>query len=337
MPIIVMALSIITLFLFRDILHSTYGFPYFFTWLIPIITFLTFCNEQLLALIRNNNDPITFLKANVSKTVVELGLSFILVVFFACRWQGRVTGIFVSYLLIGIYAVYYFYKKDYLFGRFDRKYLKSELIYAIPIIALQASIFLMSASDKFFLSNFTNDKNETVGIYSVACTFASIVFVFNSAVTQYVFPKIYTVLATPTIDYGSVKKLFYFFLLVMAGGTLCIIILTPLLYHLFINEKYYPALRYSYLLCIGYFLWSVSYFFYSFLLYHKQKKKILLLSCSSIIVSISCNYFFIKNWHTFGAALAVLTCFLIVLVLTLIITKEYWQNFLTRKGQTGNL
>ena len=34
------------------------------------------------------------------------------------------------------------------------------------------------------------------------------------------------------------------------------------LYHYFINEKYNPALKYVYLLCTGYFLWSVSYFFY---------------------------------------------------------------------------
>ena len=112
----------------------------------------------------------------------------------------------------------------------------------------------------------------------------------------------------------------------MAAGLLVIIFLTPLLYHYFINDKYSPALKYVYLLCAGYFLWSVSYFFYSFLLYHKQKKKLLALSLCCIIVSLSCNYIFIKNFRDGGAAIAVIICYFIVLILTLIFTKEYWKN-----------
>ena len=153
-----------------------------------------------------------------------------------------------------------------------KKYIIAELIYAVPIIAMQASIFSMNSSDKFFLSNFTNDNNETVGIYSVGCIFASIIIVLCTALLQYIFPKIYTLLAAPDIDYRSIKNHFLFYTAVIAAGTLLVVLLTPLLYHYFINDKYHPALRYTYLLCVGYFLWSVSYFFYSFLLYHKKKK-----------------------------------------------------------------
>jgi O-antigen/teichoic acid export membrane protein len=299
-----------------------------FVWLIPVITFLTFCNEQLLSLARNNNEPVTFLKANVSKSILEIGLSFVLVVIFSWRWQGRVTGILVAYVLVGMYAFYYFIKRGYLFGSIKKKYIIDELVYAVPIIAMQASIFSMSASDKFFLSNFTGDKNETVGIYSVGCIFASIVFLFSSALIQYIFPKLYTLLAAPVVNYHSVKKYFLIYISVMAGGTLGVMVITPLLYHYFINAKYHPALKYTYILCAGYFLWSVSYFFYSYLLYHKLKRKILGLSFCCIVISLGCNYFFIKKWHEEGAALSVLTCYLIVLILTLIFTKEYWQKFI---------
>jgi len=62
----------IILFFFREHLQRVYGFPYMFTWLIPVITFLTFCNEQLLTLARNNNEPRTFLKANVQNDSVNI-------------------------------------------------------------------------------------------------------------------------------------------------------------------------------------------------------------------------------------------------------------------------
>ncbi|MEO6556306.1 MAG: polysaccharide biosynthesis C-terminal domain-containing protein [Ferruginibacter sp.] len=328
MPTTIMLVSIITLFLFRKPLQEAYGFPYMFCWLIPVITFLTFCNEQLLGLARNNNEPMTYLKANVFKTITEFSLSFILVVFFFWRWEGRIAGILVSYALVGAVAFYYFTKRGYLSGKIKKEYIIEELIYAVPVIAMQASIFAMNASDKFFLSNFTTDKNETVGIYSVGCIFASTILLFSSALNQYVFPKIYLLLASVETDYRSIRKLFLFHITAMASGTLLIILLIPLLYHTFINAKYHPALKYNYLLCVGYFLWTVNYFFYSYLLYYKKKKKLLLLSICCIIISLTCNYFFIKQWTDIGAAVSVFTCYLLVLILTLLFTKEYWRNFL---------
>jgi len=340
LPVIVMVLSFLALFIFRVQLQKTYGFPFMFVWLIPLITFLTFCSEQLLGLARNNNEPMIFLKANVTKTILEIGLSFVLVVFFSWRWQGRIAGILVAYLVVGIYAFYYFISRNYLFGSIKKEHIRGELLFAIPIIAMQASVFTMSASDKFFLSNMVADKNETVGIYSIGCVFASIVFLFSSALIQYVFPKLYNLLASPVVDYRSIRKHFRVYFSVMAAGTLGVIILTPVLYHFFIHEKYHSALRYSYLLCAGYFLWAIAYFFYSYLLYHKRKKKILALSFASIIISLACNYFFIGRWHEMGAAIAVFTCYLIVLILTLIFTKEFWGKFIFFKSElesTGRL
>jgi len=334
MPVVITLLSIIVLFFFRDHLQKAYGMPHLFIWLVPVITFLTFCNEQFLSMIRNNNEPMVFLKANMAKTILEMGLSVLLVVFFAWRWEGRVAGILVSYLAVCFYAFYYFNSKGYLFGKIKKEYIINELVYAVSIIAMQASIFSMSSSDKFFLSNFTTDHNETVGIYSIACIFASIVFLFSSALIQYVFPKIYNSLSEPEINYYSIRKHLIFYTGVLAAGTLMIIIVTPLLYHYFINAKYHPALKYTYMLCIAYFLWAVSYFFYSFLLYHKQKRKLLALSVCCILVSLACNYFFIKRWHDQGAAVAVLTCYSIVLILTLLFTKEYWQKLFIHNKRT---
>ncbi len=327
MPFAVMIISIGALFLFRHPLQRLYGFPLMFIWLIPVVTFLIFCSEQLLSLARNNNEPAVYLKANVSKTVLELGLSFVLVVYFAARWQGRVSGILVAYTVTALYALYYFIKKKYLFGSIKKEFIYSELLYAIPIITMQVSIFALNASDKFFLSNFTSDNNETVGIYSIACVFASIINVLSMALLQYIFPRIFTLLSAENINYQLIKNQFIFYGSVMLAGLVCITVFTPVLYHYFINEKYHAALEYNYLLCIGYFLWAISYFFYSFLLYHKQKRKILMLSLCCIVISLLCNYLFIGRWGARGAAVAVFTAYALVFMITLFFTRSHWKNF----------
>lgn len=337
MPLFVAVISGILLYLFREYLQKKFGFPYLFIWVIPMVTFLTFCYEQLLSLVRNNNEPITYLKVNVSKTILELGISVILVVFFAWRWKGRVAGIVISYIIIGLYAFIYFIRKEYMFGKIKKSVILGNLVYAIPIFLLQLSIFSMNSLDKFLLSNFTNDNNESVGIYSIACIISAVILLFCTALLQYLFPKIYRILSSRDVDYGSIRKHFFYYASATLGCTVLVILLTPLIYTYFINSKYHSSLRYSYIICIGYFFWTITYFFYSFLLYDKRKKKIAILSLCCMAASVCCQYFFIRQWQAIGAAIAVFTSYFVVLIITLFFTKEYWQNFLfVDKGRFKN-
>lgn len=332
MAFVVMILSCIVLFFFSGFLKNTYGYPIDFCWLIPVITFLTFCNEQFLSLVRNNDQPGIYFKANTLKILLELGISVVLVVFFAWRWGGRIAGIFAAYIVTGVYAFSYFYKHNYLFGRIIKSVVKTELIYAVPIITMQVSMFCMSASDKFFLSGLTSDNNETVGIYSIASVFASIILVLSSALMQYVFPKIYAQLSLPEADYSVIQKLFRLYCGIMIGGTIVIGLMTPLAYRYFINEKYSPALSYIYILFAGYFTWTIVNFFYSFLLFFKAKRKILVLSLFGIAASLSMNYFLIKKWSATGAAWSTLIVYLAVLIVALYLTKNYWRKLSTKKS-----
>jgi len=327
MSITVMILAMTGLFLFREQLQQQYGFPVMFCWLIPLITFLTFCNEQFLGLVRNNQQPNVYFKANMYKIFLELGLSFVLVVFCAWRWQGRVAGILAAYSVVGVYGYWYLRKMGYLFGRIKKEYIRNELVYAVPIIAMQISIFCMGSSDRFFLSGFTNDNNETVGVYSIAATFASIIIVLSSALIQYIFPKIYKQLSSKQPDYMAIKKLFRLYAGIMLAGALAVMVFTPLAYRYFINEKYHPALSYVFILCAGYFIWTMVYFFYSFLLYFKEKRRILLLSVCCIVVSIGFNYFLTALWGARGAAMANVCTYSTALIFTLLFTRKYWRQF----------
>jgi O-antigen/teichoic acid export membrane protein len=253
------------------------------------------------------------------------------VVFLAWRWEGRVAGILIAYVLVGLYGFYYFLKRGILFGSVRKKYIYSELLYAIPIIVMQTSIFCMSASDRFFLSHYIDDKNETVGIYTVVVTFGSIIIILSTALLQYIFPKIYSQLSSPRINYSSIRRSFLMYAAVMTAGMIIIVLLTPVAYHFFINERYHSALRYIFLTTGGYFLWTIAYFFYSFLLYFKEKKKIFILSVCCIVVSLSFNYFCIQRWGMWGAAVSHVAAYFIVLVLTLAFTRSYWKHFLGPK------
>lgn len=314
MPVCIMFLAFGGLFFFSNDLKNAYDFPVSFVLIIPVLTFLNFCNEQFLTVVRNNDEPITFLKAALLRLFIEISISLTLVVVFFSGWQGRVTGIITANTVLIFVAFFYLKKKNYLFGKIKKTYIRQELLYSFPIIVLQCSTFCLFYSDKFFLSYFSD--NGDVGVYSYACVFAAVVTLGSSALLYYVMPKIYSLLSQQDVNYKQIRKHFVFYVGNCFILLICVLTLTPVLYKYFINSSYHPGLKYFYLIAAGYFFWSVTYFFYTFMFYKKHKKMILLLSVISIFISLSNNYFFIKNAHTYGAALSVCISYFLVLVVT---------------------
>lgn len=326
-PILILLISFIGFGLFREYFKINYGFPYIFAILIPLFTFLIYINEQLILLIRINGELKKFALAGIAKIALEFGLSVVLVVFFAMHWKGRITGIGVSYGLLSIYAFYYFYKKGYLSGKIYKHYIKSELLYAIPIVVMQMSIFAMNASDKFFLAHFKS--NEIVGIYGVACIFASVISMLSTAYLNYLGPSVYEALSQANPDYKIIKKNFFNYVKVMAVVTFLVIAVIPFVYKFLINNRYYSAVSYFYLIALGYFIWTITSFFHTFLLFYKEKRKMLQLSLLSIVISVPSIYFFTNRMGATGTATGIFLSYCITFILTLFFVKNYIQKIKT--------
>lgn len=322
LPVSVFLLSITVFYLFSSFFTSQFKFPIEFVWLIPVTTFLSFINQHVNNLIRNEEKPGLYMKVVLGRLFIEIILAVVLISLYNMAWTGRVSGILISYLLFGLYAFYYFKSKGYLSGTIQLKYIKEELIFSVPIIIMQFSVFCMSYSDIFFLSRFTNDNNAEVGVYGIACVFASIIITLCSALLQYILPRIYKMLSEPVIQYRSIRKLFLVYIGIMTAGLILLLILVPLAYTFVINKNYLPGMHYYYLLCAGYYFWTIAYLFFSFLLYYKQKRKIIWLSLSFSVISITANYFFIKSMGSMGGAISVFCSYLIVLILTLFFTRK---------------
>lgn len=73
---------------------------------------------------------------------------------------------------------------------------------------MQLSIFCLNSSDKFILADFSGD-NAVVGIYGIACAFATVVIIFSGSYLGYLFPDIYKTLSAEKKDYAKIIKKFY--------------------------------------------------------------------------------------------------------------------------------
>ncbi|MEO8766195.1 MAG: hypothetical protein ABI416_17970, partial [Ginsengibacter sp.] len=289
MAIVMAFISFLAFFFFRSFLFHGFLFPPLFIWAIPLVAFMTFCYELVILLIRNRNDASTYMKVNVTRISAELGLAVILIVLFAWGWEGRVASMLVATGSVAAYAIYFLIKNDYLSGAIKKEIIYTEIRYSIPIVTLQLSIFCLFSSDSFLLANITKNNAE-VGIYGMACVFGTIIITLSGALIQYMVPKINKALSLKNPDYGDIRKQFITYIGIMTLTFIVLLFCVPLVYHLFINDKYWPGIRYYYFLSAGYFFWTISIFLYTFLLYHKQKKKLFIIALGSIVISLCSNY-----------------------------------------------
>lgn len=339
LPVIIFFLSLLVFYLGRDILTGRYKFPASFIWLVPVGAFLSFLSQHVVNMIRNEENKKLFAGVVLGRLFLEIALAVFLISVLHMAWQGRVNGIVLSYGAMLLYAVYFFVKRNYLFGQIKKQYIREELLFSIPVVVMQFSTFCMNYSDVFFLSRYTSDNNAEVGVYAIACVFASVIITLSSAFLQFIHPKIFKMLSQPRVDYGAIRRQFLIYIGAMCGGLFLLLLLTPVAYKFVINKNYGPGIGYYYLLCIAYFFWTIAYLFFTFLLYYKQKKKILLLSLSFILVSLSCNFFFIRNAGSAqGAALSVLCSYTIVLGITLLVTAKQMRFLYARnlKNHAGD-
>ncbi len=333
LPTGVFILSLGIFYLFRNSFIEKYNFPVSFIWLIPVVTFLSFISQHVINLIRNEEKPKLFMAAVLGRLFIEISLAILFISGLKMAWEGRIMGITISFAVFAVYAFYFFVSKGFLFGSIKKQVLKDELIFSVPIIIMQFSVFCMNYSDGFFLSRFTTDNNAEVGVYSIACIFGSIIVTLCSALLQYILPRIYKMLSEPVINYTSIRRLFLAYIALMTAGLLLLLLFVPFAYKFMVHKDYLPGLDYYYLICIGYYLWTIAYLFFSFLLYYKHKRKIIGLSAAFACISLTSNYFFIKNMGSTGAAISVFCSYLIVLMITLFFTRKQ-MSFIFKKNTT---
>lgn len=329
-------LSTVVLFIFRNYLSNTFEFPSAFVYVIPFLAFMVFASEQLFALIRNRNEVKNFAVIGLTKSLLEYSISVILIVFLFKGWEGRVWGIAISLIAVNIYGIFYYSKHKYLDFTFHKSHVWNELKFGVPVFVFQSCVFMLGSSNKLFLAIFNVDKHE-LGIYSIACILGSMVGTISQSIMLYVQPQLYKSISKGEATFQSVKKdYFRYFKMFTFISTVCILI-ALFAYYFLINKIYISGLPYFFLTALSSYIWGLTYFLFLFLLYHKEKRKILIVSLISIVCSITINVIMVKNYLILGDALSglmntILFTGLIIVFSRKIINKTLRPGFNTKRS-----
>ncbi len=322
-------LAMIGLYVFRDGLWKNFELPHSFIFIIPALAFLIFCSEQLFALVRNRNEVNNYAIIGISKSLIEYSLSVVLIVFFFTGWVGRIWGIAISLIGINLLGVWYYLKNGYLQFSFQKHQVWDELKFGVPIFVFQLCVFMLGATNKLFLAIFNVDKYE-LGIYAIACILGTMVGTVAQSILLYVQPQLYKSISSGEATYQLVKRIFFNYIKMLTVLSLVCMAVAVFAYYFLIDKIYLPGIKYFFVVALQAFIWALNYFVFLFLLYHKEKRKILKVALISIICSIAINIFMVKHFMIWGDALSSLINTVIFSGLVIFFTKNIIHKTLSK-------
>ena len=252
-------------------------------------------------------------------------LSIILVVFFSLGVAGRVYGIAISTILMGIVGILLLCKNGIILS-IDKNLISEELmVFGLPMLPMNLRGTILGFTDKLFIANIIG--LSAAGVYTVGNQLAMVIDVFVRSIALAYTPWVYAKLQDESHE--SLKKivrLTYTLILVIIIVSFLWIAVARLASTLLISSDYEDAFVYLNWLVACNGILGVQLLLVNFVYYSKKTKLYSLLSTFSIFLNVFLNYAFITTPGAIGAAQATLAVYATTLLFTvLIVYKQYKQ------------
>lgn len=284
-------------------------------------TLLTTLMSQSAQVYRLLYRPFAFITITTLQSLIAAGVTIALVLHFNYGIAGYFWGILSGSGIMAITG--WFSLKDYVLTNSKLEgWIPRLLKFGAPFIPASLAMYVMMASDRWFLSNLRPE--EELGFYSVAAKFAMLITVAVETFRQAWWP-----IAMDKIQQDSGPAFFRLIARLYLGtgvaGIVLLTYLSPYLVRTFTAEAYhhaYPA--------VGILSWHAV--FYGFYMISsaglwKTEKTFWMPAVMALAagVNIVLCYFLIPTYGVIGAALSTSLSFLIWNIIALLLSEKYWR------------
>ena len=286
-----------------------------------LILFFSMMNGVLKQFVRGLGKIKIFVVSDLAYTASFVTFNIIFLVYLKMGLKGYFLSMVLAHLITTFILLVFGNVFKYLnFKSFDKSFMKTMLIYSIPLIPNGLMWWVMSVSDRYILTYYMGF--DATGIYSVSYKFPSLITLVNgiffmawqlSAMQEYgkegyedFYKNIFCVLSS-------------FLLLITA---VILLILKPLM-SVFVADAFYESWKYVPLLLVGTVFQAFSSFFGTNYTASKKTKGAFTTSVYGAIVNIGINLLLIPIWGIQAAAFSTMLAYLTMWLLRLFDTKKF--------------
>jgi O-antigen/teichoic acid export membrane protein len=284
---------------------TKFSIPEKWLYLLPVIAMMNMVNNFNLTILRNRKRATEYGVFEISRTAIDLSLTILLIVLYNFGWEGRVTGILIGALVIGIISIVRIWQSGYLIINIDKLQIQEILKISVPLIPHVLGGVIITLSDRIFIDQMVS--TTAVGIYTVGYQFGMIMTLVIVAFNKTWSPWMYELLNNENDENKTtLVKATY---LVSLGFIVLALLVTGISYYLLpimTSKEYHTGFVYVIWIALGYAFFGMYNLVFPYGIHVGNTKYLGLITFSISTLNLFLNYFLINLNGPIGAAQATL-------------------------------
>jgi O-antigen/teichoic acid export membrane protein len=295
---------------------------------LAIFAFLRVLPNVLLVIFQASQKPKLYAFYFISQTITDFSLSYLLVVIYHYSLVGRLIGIYGSFFIFSVVALFFLYDHGYFKVKLTFKYTKDILSFGIPLIFHSIGGVILAMSDRYFISYFNG--NQEVGLYTVAYQISGVLLLFSISINQAWNPIFFKLMQKK--EFIKIDKFIKFLIIIFILFSFLVFFISPLIYHYFVDKKFYDSKIYFLPLLLGFTFQSFYFLFTNYMFFYKKTMIISFITFVGAIINLLLNYLLIKLYGPIGVAYATAITWFLYFLSVYLVAKYYRRKLIDEKN-----
>lgn len=311
-------LSFIAYLVFGDFL----GFGARWLFMLPVIACMSMSNMIYMTLLRAENQVLKYASWEFLATILNMGLSLLLVVGLRQGWEGRALGIAVPLFVVGISVVPILWRQRLIGPGLVRSDVLEIVQISGPLIPHAIAAVIISMSDRYFIGQLMGAS--AVGVYSVAIQFGMVLMLVSDAFAKAWQPFFFQHMAKDTE--ADRLKIVRYTIAYVSGMGLFSLLYGAAVYALFpwlVGKDFQSARELVFPAVLIYLPYTAYQMAFLYLVLLKKTGVLAFTTVASAILAIALNYLLIGAVGMVGGAISLFLAYLLNFMLVFAISQKH--------------
>jgi O-antigen/teichoic acid export membrane protein len=235
--------------------------------------------------------------------LLDIGLSYALVVEWRYGFKGRLFGAHAALLLAAILVLRILWREGGIKLRWVRSRIREIVSFGVPLVPHALGGVSLALADRYLIAN--RFGMDSLGMYAAAYQVAAVMLLVGTSLNQVWSPWLFHLLSTGVSAHAAqIKRQLIINLLVICVAALAIYAASDILFLIFISPSFYLAKQYFPWLLVGFLFQSLYFMFVNFEFYDQKAAAVGVVTFSAATANILLNLLLLPNYGVMGAAYA---------------------------------
>jgi O-antigen/teichoic acid export membrane protein len=309
---------------FLDQIASVTNIPSSWMWVVLLVAFCQVMTMILLSIWQAESKAKYYLYFSFSVTLVNVFVSLWLIVVEGHKWEGRLEGLLVTYIIFSILALTLLIKGRWLRWKLNLSYIKSNLKFGIPLIPHTLGMLAISMTDRFLIANMVGIAEA--GVYVVGAQIGMIIGLLQDSFNKAWVPWFFEQLKKENKKQNErIVKITYVYYIVIILFALGLGFSAPYYLSVIVGDEFIGASVFILWIALGYAFNGMYKMAANFIFYIEKTYYLAWLTFITASMNIIFSLILIKLNGPVGAAQGTMLAYFISFVLTWLLANKLFQ------------